>query len=78
MEVVSFFTCRLAKLIQAGIFNTDDWRIYADGYAEDELIYVWDGQGVKFISDVELSQFDLISSPYRNASISRKQGLVNV
>lgn len=26
------------------------------------------------MGDVELSQFDLISSPYRNASISRKRG----
>jgi gamma-aminobutyric acid receptor subunit alpha len=38
---------------------------------------VWDeDQGVKFLGDVELSQFDLISSPYRNASISRKRGTI--
>ena len=48
--------------------------LMADGYSEDDLIYVWDKQGVKFLSDVELSQFDLMSSPYRNTSITRKQG----
>lgn len=38
---------------------------------------MWDeDQGVKFLGDVELSQFDLISSPYRNASISRKRGTI--
>lgn len=42
------------------------------------MIYVWDeDQGVKFLGDVELSQFDLISSPYRNASISRKRGIID-
>ncbi len=50
------------------------WQI-ADSYTEDDIIYAWDeDQGVKFLGDVELSQFDLISSPYRNASISRKRG----
>ncbi|XP_046438614.1 gamma-aminobutyric acid receptor alpha-like isoform X1 [Daphnia pulex] len=48
-------------------------------YDEEDLLYVWDeDQGVKFLGDVELSQFDLISSPYRNASISRKRGLYSV
>lgn len=48
---------------------------FTDSYDEEDLLYVWDeDQGVKFLGDVELSQFDLISSPYRNASISRKRG----
>lgn len=48
---------------------------HTDSYTQDDIIYSWDeDQGVKFLSDVELSQFDLISSPYRNASISRKRG----
>ena len=43
-----------------------------DSLSEDELIYVWDeSQGVKFLGDVELSQFDLVSNPYRNVSIER-------
>ena len=47
-----------------------------DGYTKDELMYVWDpGQGVQVVTGVELSQFDLISSPYRNLSITRKQGM---
>jgi hypothetical protein len=51
------------------------WIKYTDSYDEEDLLYVWDeDQGVKFLGDVELSQFDLISSPYRNASISRKRG----
>ncbi|XP_032787616.1 gamma-aminobutyric acid receptor alpha-like [Daphnia magna] len=48
-------------------------------YTKDDVIYVWDeDQGVKFLGDVELSQFDLISSPYRNASISRKRDFYSV
>ena len=38
-------------------------------------MYIWDEKhGVDFLQNIELSQFDLISSPYRNATISRKQG----
>lgn len=51
------------------------FSLLADSYTAEDLIYEWDeAQGVKFLGDVELSQFDLISSPYRNASISRKKG----
>jgi gamma-aminobutyric acid receptor subunit alpha len=57
--------------------NFSDHFHRADSYDEEDLLYVWDeDQGVKFLGDVELSQFDLISSPYRNASISRKRGTI--
>jgi hypothetical protein len=57
--------------------NFSDHFHRADSYDEEDLLYVWDeDQGVKFLGDVELSQFDLISSPYRNASISRKRGIL--
>ena len=49
-------------------------KTHADGYTRDELVYTWDeNHGVQFLTGVELSQFDLISSPYRNVTISRKQ-----
>ena len=58
-----------------GLRKTNAVFFTADGYSDSDLIYIWqENNGVEFLSDIELSQFDLISSPYRNATISRKQG----
>lgn len=65
-------SCKQSNVIHIWRTTSGNWVVHSDSYNEDELIYVWDEtQGVKFLSDVELSQFDLISSPYRNASIQR-------
>lgn len=51
---------------------------FPDSYTDRDVVYVWDeDQGVKFLNDVELSQFDLLSSPYRNTTIWRKKGDCN-
>ncbi|XP_065580667.1 gamma-aminobutyric acid receptor alpha-like isoform X2 [Artemia franciscana] len=48
-------------------------------YSASDLVYQWDvDNGVKFLPGVELSQFDLISSPIRNITIHRKQGEFSV
>ncbi len=59
----------------AQLIQTNEWmKTHADGYTRDELVYTWDeNHGVQFLTGVELSQFDLISSPYRNVTIFRKQ-----
>ena len=64
-----------SHLINDYVVRIMRFSLLADSYTAEDLIYEWDeAQGVKFLGDVELSQFDLISSPYRNASISRKKG----
>ncbi|XP_056641890.1 gamma-aminobutyric acid receptor alpha-like isoform X1 [Diorhabda sublineata] len=48
-------------------------------YTSKDLIYLWqNGDSVNFVSGMTLSQFDLISSPYRNITINRREGEFSV
>jgi len=47
-----------------------------DAYTSKHIVYTWDNSNdsVSFEPGMALSQFDLISHPYRNLSIRRKEG----
>ncbi|XP_018579320.1 gamma-aminobutyric acid receptor subunit alpha-2 isoform X1 [Anoplophora glabripennis] len=48
-------------------------------YTTKDLIYHWQNdESVNFVPGMTLSQFDLISSPYRNFTIKRKEGQFSV
>jgi len=52
-------------------------NLFLDAYTSTEVMYSWDksqNSSVSFVPGMALSQFDLISSPYRNLSILRKEG----
>ena len=48
--------------------------INSDAYTSQHIEYRWHDSGVGFVSGMTLSQFDLISSPYQNTSLERKEG----
>lgn len=48
-------------------------KIILDAYTSKELVYEW--QTVDFVEGMILSQFDLISFPYRNFTFKRREGL---
>lgn len=46
-----------------------------DAYTSKDLVYQWQNEGsVNFVPGMTLSQFDLISSPYRNFTLTRREG----
>jgi len=46
------------------------------GYTKEELFYQWmSGRGVNIASDMKLSQFDLMSTPTGNATITVNRGM---
>ncbi|CAG9856738.1 unnamed protein product [Phyllotreta striolata] len=48
-------------------------------YTSKDLVYMWqNGQSVNFIPGMALSQFDLISFPYRNITLKRREGEFSV
>lgn len=49
--------------------------IFLDAYTSKDLIYQWQNdESVNFVPGMTLSQFDLISSPYRNLTLTRREG----
>ena len=46
--------------------------LFSDAYNSHDLIYEWDHQNVRLARGIYLSQFDLISYPFRNATVQRK------
>lgn len=48
---------------------------FIDAYTSKDLIYEWQNdESVNFVPGMTLSQFDLISSPYRNFTLTRREG----
>ncbi|CAG9791870.1 unnamed protein product [Diatraea saccharalis] len=46
-----------------------------DAYSNQQLVYQWqNSQSVNFVPGMTLSQFDLISFPYRNFTFTRREG----
>ena len=51
------------------------YNFVAVGYTHEDVVYQWtSGRGVNIASDMKLSQFDLISTPTGNATLSRSTG----
>ena len=51
--------------------------IFADAYTGKQILYEWQGDpAVSYAAGIglALSQFDLISSPYKNLSLRRQEG----
>lgn len=50
--------------------------IIPDAYTSKDLVYQWQNEkSVNFVPGMTLSQFDLISSPYRNFTLTRREGM---
>lgn len=50
-------------------------KIVSDAYTSKDLIYRWQNDvSVNFVPGMTLSQFDLISFPYRNSTLKRRDG----
>lgn len=60
---------RLMKIFKC---NRSFKKAFADAYTSRELVYEW--QTVNFVPGMTLSQFDLISFPYRNFTFKRREG----
>lgn len=51
----------------------------SDAYTSRQLVYEWqEGSSVNFEPGMALSQFDLMSSPYRNLTFVRREGEFSV
>lgn len=51
----------------------------SDTYTSGQLVYEWqEGTSVNFVPGMALSQFDLMSSPYRNLTFVRREGEFSV
>lgn len=49
--------------------------LFVDAYSNQQLVYQWqNSQSVNFVPGMTLSQFDLISFPYRNFTFTRREG----
>lgn len=51
--------------------------VLPDAYTNRQLVYQWqnEGQSVNFVPGMTLSQFDLMSFPYRNFTFKRREGI---
>lgn len=49
-----------------------------DAYTSGQLVYEWQEGPVNFMAGMALSQFDLMSSPYRNLTFFRREGEFSV
>lgn len=50
-------------------------KIVVDAYTSSELVYQWENEeSVNIVPGMTLSQFDLMSFPYRNFTFKRREG----
>ncbi|KAK9870325.1 hypothetical protein WA026_006411 [Henosepilachna vigintioctopunctata] len=65
-------SCKVNSLMYLKFSNN---HIFVDAYSSKDIIYQWMDEGsVTFVPGMTLSQFDLLTFPYRNSTIARREG----
>lgn len=53
--------------------------VISDAYTSKDLVYQWQNEAsVNFVPGMTLSQFDLMSFPYRNFTFTRREGTIEI